>query len=52
MKRIKLIEMPKEEVRLEELEKSLVSAGSDNDSSSTECGSCEGGLYCTIYIDF
>lgn len=48
MKKIKLIEMPKEDIRMDKLEESLIGAGNGNGPGATECGSC-GGIFCFIY---
>lgn len=44
MKKIKVIEMPKEEIRMDKLEESLIGAGNGNGPGATECGSC-GGIF-------
>lgn len=48
MKKIKVIEMPKEEIRIDKLEESLIGAGNGNGPGATECGSC-GGVFCVFY---
>lgn len=65
MKRIKIIEMPRKEIRLEALDKSVISAG-DNCSLYTTCGGtktfcmnynnnecgCGGDLYCGCHTEY